>query len=63
MNVVLIEKESSELALAILMAGSTAPKRFPKWGVPVDCTPVKIRAIFNYFGKGTFPQRGAQLCL
>ena len=30
------KKESSVVSLAIFIAGSTAPKRFPRWGVPVD---------------------------
>jgi len=36
------KKASFSGLLAILMAGKIAPNKFPKWGVPVLCTPVKI---------------------
>jgi hypothetical protein len=32
----------------IFIAGKIAPNKFPKWGVPVLCTPVKIFDIYPF---------------
>jgi hypothetical protein len=41
-------------SLLILIAGIIAPKRFPKCGVPVLCTPVSILAIIFPAKAGIF---------
>jgi hypothetical protein len=48
------------------MAGTIAPKIFPRWGVPVLCMPVKILAIilFSKMDKGKRnPKKGLKLLL
>ena len=48
------KKDSLFSSLDISIAGITAPIKFPRWGVPVDWTPVKILDIIFNLDKFSF---------